>query len=238
MDYRFALGAALLGYLLGAISMARLIGRLFAPGDDLSSHEYPVLEDDKISLDIASATNVSTKLGSKFGCLVGILDMLKVFVPVLALKLVFPESPYYVIAAATGVIGHNFPLYYRFKGGGGLSSALGGLLAVDWLAVLVTVPLGMLLGMAVIRDAYVASTLWLFLLIPWFWIRTQDWGHILYPAVMILSFLLATLPLTRQYLRVRKKGPEALQSFYEKFPMGRGLIKIGRLFGLYKNTRK
>jgi glycerol-3-phosphate acyltransferase PlsY len=234
MDIRIALAAAILGYLLGAISMARLIGHFFAPGEDISSQEYPVLEDDKISLDIASATNVSVKLGSKFGCLVSLLDMLKVFVPTLGLKLAFPDSPYFLITAATGVIGHNFPIYYRFKGGGGLSSALGGLLAVDWLAVVVTPPLGLILGMGLIRDAYVASTLWLFLLIPWFWIRTHDWGHVLYASIMILSFLLATIPLTRQYLRIRKKGPEALQSFYEKFHMGRGLIKIGRLFGLYK----
>jgi hypothetical protein len=109
------------------------------------------------------------------------------------------------------------------------------LLAVDWLAVVVTPPVGMVLGMGLFRDAYVASTLWLFLLLPWFWIRTHDWAHILYAGAMILSFLLATIPLTKQYLRIRKKGPEALQSFYEKFPMGRGLIKIGRLFGLYKN---
>jgi len=224
----------MLGYFLGAVSMARLFGSLVAPGEDVSSEEYRVLEDDSISLDIASATNVSQKLGPRFGCLVSMLDMLKVFVPTLALKLAFPDQPYFLFAAAAGVVGHNFPVYYRFKGGGGLSSAMGGLLAVDWLAVIATPVAGMILGMGLLRDAYVASTLWLFLLVPWFWIRTHDWGHVLYAAVMIVSFLVATLPLTKQYLRIRKKGPEALQSFYEKFHMGRGLLKIGRLFGLYR----
>jgi glycerol-3-phosphate acyltransferase PlsY len=234
MDIRLAVGAALVGYLLGAISMARLIGRIFAPGEDVSRQEYQVLEDDRISLDIASATNVSTKLGSRFGCLVSLLDMLKVFAPTLFFKLAFPESPYFLFAASTGVIGHNFPLYHHFKGGGGLSAVLGGLLAVDWLAVVVTLPVGLILGMGLVRDAYVGSTLWLFLLIPWFWIRTHHWPYIAYAAAVIISFILATIPLTRQYLRVRKKGPEALQSFYEKFPMGRGLVKMGRFFGLYK----
>ena len=234
MDIRLAVGAALIGYLLGAISMARLVGRVFAPGEDVSRQEYQVSEDDKISLDIASATNVSTKLGARFGCLVSLLDMLKVFAPTLFFKLTFPEAPYFLITASAGVIGHNYPPYHRFRGGGGLSAALGGLLAVDWLAVLVTIPAGMILGMGLLRDAYVASTLWLFLLIPWFWIRTHRWAYVAYAAAMIISFLLATIPLTRQYLRVRKKGPEALQSFYEKFPMGRGLLKVGRLFGLYK----
>jgi glycerol-3-phosphate acyltransferase PlsY len=234
MDIRLAVGAAVIGYLLGAISMARLIGRIFAPGMDVSRQEYQVLEDDRISLDIASATNVSTKLGSRFGCLVSLLDMLKVFAPTLFFKLAFPEAPYFLFAASTGVIGHNFPLYHHFKGGGGLSAVLGGLLAVDWLAVVVTLPVGLILGMGLLRDAYVGSTLWLFFLIPWFWIRTHRWPYVAYAAAVIISFILATIPLTRQYLRIRKKGPQALRSFYEEFPMGRGLVKMGRFFGLYK----
>jgi glycerol-3-phosphate acyltransferase PlsY len=228
------IGAALLGYLLGSVSMARVIGRLFAPGLDFSTQDYQILGGDIMSLDIASATNVSQKLGPKFGGLVSILDMLKVFIPTLILKLTFPETPYYIATAALGVVGHNFPIYYRFKGGGGLSAALGGLLVIDWLAVIVTPVAGMILGMALFRDVYVASTLWLFLLIPWFWIRTHDWAHILYAVVIVISFLLATMPLTKQYLKLRKRGPEALLSFYEQFHMGRGLVKIGRLFGMYK----
>jgi glycerol-3-phosphate acyltransferase PlsY len=125
-------------------------------------------------------------------------------------------------------------VYYRFKGGGGLSAAIGGLVVVDWLALVVTPPAGLIIGMGLFRDAYMGSTLWLFLLIPWLWIRTHDWNYVFYAVAMALSFLLATLPLTKQYLRIRKKGPEALRSFYEKFHMGRGLLKIGRLFGLYK----
>ena len=42
MDIRLAFGAALIGYLLGAISMARLVGRVFAPGEDVSSQQYQV----------------------------------------------------------------------------------------------------------------------------------------------------------------------------------------------------
>ena len=95
MDIRLAVGAALIGYLLGAIFMARLVGRVFAPGEDVSRQEYQVSEDDKISLDIASATNVSTRLGARFGCLVSLLDMLKVFAPTLFFKLTFPEAPYF-----------------------------------------------------------------------------------------------------------------------------------------------
>ncbi len=229
------LGSAVLGYVMGSISMTRLIGRLFAPGVDFSRHDYKGLKGDTVSFDIASATNVSHKLGTKFGCLVSILDMLKVFLPTLYLRLAFPESPYFLVTAAMSVIGHNFPLFHRFKGGAGLSAAMGGLLVVDWLSVIVTPVAGMILGLGIGRDAYIASTLWLFLLIPWFWIRTHDLAHIVYSAVILASFLLATIPVTKQYIKLRKKGPEALLAFYRQVPMGRGLVKIGRLFGLYKN---
>ena len=105
---------------------------------------------------------------------------------------------------------------------------------MDWLAVLVTPAAGMFLGMVIFRDAYVASTLWLFLLIPWLWLRTQSWAYVLYAVVLTASFLAATMPLTKQYLALRKKGTEALLSFYNQFHMGRGLVKIGRFFGIYK----
>ena len=234
MNIYWIVGSVLLGYLIGSVSMARIIGYFFAPGVDFSTQDYQILGGDIMSLDIASATNVSKKLGAKFGCLVSILDMLKVLIPTLLLRWAFPEDPYYLAFAAMGVVGHNFPLYYRFRGGGGLSAALGGLLIIDWLAVLVAPAAGMVLGMGLLRDAYVGSTLWLFLLIPWFWIRTHDWAHLLYAAVIAVSFLIATMPLTKQYLRLRKKGQDALVAFYEQFHMGRGLVKIGRFFGLYK----
>jgi glycerol-3-phosphate acyltransferase PlsY len=229
------MGSGLLGYILGSVSMTRLIGRLFAPGEDFSRHEYKGLTGDTVLFDIASATNVSHKLGAKFGCLVSILDMLKVFLPTLFFRLALPESPYFMITAAMGVVGHNYPVFHKFKGGAGLSAAMGGLLVVDWMSVIVTPVAGMILGLGLGRDAYIASTLWLFLLVPWFWIRTHDWAHIIYVAVILASFLLATIPVTKQYIKLRKKGPEALLAFYLQVPMGRGLVKIGRLFGLYKN---
>jgi len=228
--------AVLGGYLLGALSMARVIGRIMAPGEDITGQEYNLVGGESMTLDIVSATNISARLGAKAGCMVSILDMMKVLVPVLALRLVFPESPYYLMAAAAGVVGHNFPVYYRFKGGGGLSAAFGGLLVVDWPAVIITPAAGMILGMLLTRDAYVASTLWLFLLIPWLWVRTHDGFHMLYACIMIISFLLATLPLTKEYIKLKKKGPEYVLSFYNQFHMGRGLIKIGRWFGLYRNV--
>ena len=90
MNIYTLLAAALTGYLLGSVSMARLMGRLFAPDEDLSSQDYQILGGDMMTLEIASATNVSQKLGPRFGCTVSLLDMLKVFLPTLFFRLTFP----------------------------------------------------------------------------------------------------------------------------------------------------
>lgn len=234
MNILLWIGAAAAGYLLGSISTARLFGRIFAPGVDFSRHDFVVDGTGVISFDVTSATNISQKLGPRYGCSVAILDMLKVFLPTLFFRLAFPALPCYLATAAFGVVGHNFPLYHGFKGGAGLAPAFGGLLVVDWLAVPVTPVAGMILGFAVVRDAYAATVLWIFLLIPWLWFRTRDWAHVAYAVVISASFIVSMIPMTRQYLKIRKKGQEAIVGFYEQNHMGRGLVKIGRLFGLYK----
>jgi len=48
-----------------------------------------------------------------------VLDMLKITIPTLVFKHVYPDTPYFLITAATGMIGHVWPLYHGFKGGRG-----------------------------------------------------------------------------------------------------------------------
>ena len=99
-------------------------------------------------------------LGARYGCLVGILDILKAAIPSLVFKLWMPDAPYYLLAAALAVVGHNWPIYYRFQGGSGLSPSYGGMLVVDWLGVVVTNILG-LAGDLVIRNPLLSSGIWL-----------------------------------------------------------------------------
>ena len=58
------------------------------------------------------------------------------------------QSLYMVSAALAGLVGHIWPLYYRFHGGSGYSAILGGLLVIDPLAVLVAPLAGLVLGIA------------------------------------------------------------------------------------------
>lgn len=231
--------AAAIGYLCGAVSFARIIGRILAPGEDLSRVEIgPEGQQRRFSFELVTATTVSTKLGPRFGMLTSLLDLLKVFLPSLAFRLVFPEAPYFLAAAAFGVVGHNWPVYYGFKGGAGLSAALGGLLAVDWLAFIVLPPVGMLLGLAVLRDIFASISVWLLLLLPWLWLRTANVWYLAYGAIVMLSFLSASIPTLRQYVRLRREDPAAYEAIVESSHMGRGLLRIGRLFGMGRKPRR
>ena len=216
-----------------------MIGRIVAPGTDISRIEIVVGKDEeeqrKYTSELVSATTVGAKLGTKYGCLISVLDMLKVFAPTLGLRLLYPDSPYFLIAAAAGVVGHNWPVYYRFKGGAGLSAALGGLLVIDWLGVLVAPAAGMIIGLVILRDVFASASVWLVLLIPWLWLRTNDIWHIGYAVVISISFLLASIPAMKQFYRIKREDPEAYRVMMESSQMFRGMLKISRWLGLERN---
>ena len=66
--------------------------------------------------------------------------------PTLLFRLWQPDVPYYLVAAAAGLVGHDWPLYHRFKGGRGLSAIYGALLVIDWPGLFITSLLGLTTG--------------------------------------------------------------------------------------------
>ena len=118
MNPWIALLAALVGYLLGAVSFTRMVGSFLLPGEDVGNAEIPIKgSDKKFPFRSFGATSIRAKAGAKYGCLTSVLDMMKVTLPTLAFKTIYPEGDYFLVSAAAGVAGHNFPVYYRFKGG-------------------------------------------------------------------------------------------------------------------------
>ena len=92
-----------MGYLLGSISFARLVAGRAAPGHELSLIQLPIPNTDIVfESDSISASMVRMQVGTRFGCLTAILDMLKVALPTLAFLLLQPDQPYFLIAAAAG----------------------------------------------------------------------------------------------------------------------------------------
>jgi len=237
MDPWIVIAAAVGGYLVGAVSAARIITRLVSPSTKITDRFDVGLEgsDRKLTLGTVSASWVSYHLGSKWGFLTYVLDMLKIVVPAIVLRRAWPADPYFLVAAAAGVAGHIWPVYYRFKGGRGISAIYGGFLVIDWIGFLVCSLGGMLLGLVVLRDVLAAYMAGVVLLIPWVFFKTHNAAFVAYAVVVNIFFVIAMLPEIRNYERLKREerwdDPAAV---IELSGMGRGLLKMGRKLGLVK----
>jgi acyl phosphate:glycerol-3-phosphate acyltransferase len=232
--------AILIGYLLGSISFARVIGRFVAPGADLTEDTLlPSIDPDRpLRLHAVSATTLGNRAGPWAGASAGMLDVLKVLVPTLAFRfLLDPEPPYYLLTAIGGMVGHIWPIYFRFHGGRGLSAAFAAFLAVAPVGAFVTWLVGTLLGLLIIRDGMVTFIGWMWLMIPWLWFRTHDWRFALFALVINVLFVVAMIPEIKVHVQYRREGialsfEEGLQTTH----MGRGLYKMGVRLGALKET--
>jgi glycerol-3-phosphate acyltransferase PlsY len=107
-------------YLVGSIPFGKLISRRVANIDITQKGSGNI-----------GATNVARELGLKWGILTLILDVLKGFIPTFLFDLFFPHFEIGLCAVGLfAVIGHQFSLYQRFRGGKGVATALGIYLAI------------------------------------------------------------------------------------------------------------
>ncbi|MBO5724388.1 MAG: glycerol-3-phosphate 1-O-acyltransferase PlsY [Lentisphaeria bacterium] len=130
----FAVCCSLAAYLLGSIPFGLLIGKI--NGVDIRTQG---------SCNIG-ATNVTRVVGKWWGKLCFFCDFAKGLLPVLAVRWILrcadlPENNLYgllpVLTALFAVLGHIFPVYLKFKGGKGVSTVAGVVLALNPLSVLI-----------------------------------------------------------------------------------------------------
>ncbi|MBP1704655.1 MAG: putative rane protein [Chloroflexi bacterium] len=232
MNWSFAAAAAIVGYLLGSISFARLVVRLSGKPVDLGRWEIHLPTGETFTSDIVSATSLRLALGPRYGCLIALLDMAKVAIPTLALRLWAPAEPYYFIAAAGGVVGHDYPVFHGFKGGRGESAILGGLLVIDPVALVVTTILGFGVGF-VAGSILVVRWAGLLLLVPWLWISTGNPWALAYIILVLTLFFWASARDFRQYRDIIKGGTiPTNEQIATEIGMGRGLGRALDRYGL------
>lgn len=234
MDPVVAFLAAVIGYFLGAISFARLIPRLIDSNANLSDISMPVAgTNEHMRMHAMGANTASIKYGSRVGCTIGLLDMLKVFAPVLAFRLLFPTQDYQIVAALSGFIGHCWPIYYKFKGGRGISAFYGGMFALDPIGAVVIPSLGMFIGMFFLKDMLIAYMAGVVLAIPWYLILFKGPGYVWYAIIINVLFVLAMAPELKDVIRLRKKyGKGDMRASMDQFPMGKAMNKLLDRFGL------
>ena len=124
--WTYGVTAMAISYLCGSVPTAVWWGRTFH-GIDVREHGSRN----------AGATNTFRVLGPKAGVPVLIIDVLKGFLPVRLLPLWSGAAPYSdawnllrVLLVLAAVVGHLYPVFANFRGGKGIATSLGGVLAV------------------------------------------------------------------------------------------------------------
>ncbi|HSC84788.1 MAG TPA: glycerol-3-phosphate 1-O-acyltransferase PlsY [Pseudomonas sp.] len=108
-----------LAYLLGSLSFAILLSRLHGGPDPRASGSGN-----------PGATNMLRVAGKKLAILTLLGDLGKGLLPVLIAKLLGLSIQQQAWVGLAAVIGHLYPLYFRFKGGKGVATAAGMLLGL------------------------------------------------------------------------------------------------------------
>lgn len=119
------------GYLLGSISPSALISKI--KKKNLREHGTKNL----------GATNTLLNFGKGYAALVLAFDMLKAYAAYKLAQLMLPKLAVAgLIAGGAAVAGHIFPFYMKFKGGKGLASLGGVVLAHDPILFVILLAIG------------------------------------------------------------------------------------------------
>ena len=104
----------ILSYLIGAAPTGYIAGRIVA-GVDIR----------KLGDENMGAANVYRELGRKVGIIVFFLDVFKGALVVFIAQSANLSQVFVLICGVAAVIGHNWPVYLKFRGGRGESTAIG-----------------------------------------------------------------------------------------------------------------
>jgi len=121
----FYIIAIILGYLIGAIPIGLLIGKLVSRVD-IREHGSGKI----------GTTNVLRTIGRPAAVLVLTLDICKTIIAVILIRMITGPLGAELFAALAVMAGHNWPIFTGFKGGRGTAPGLGGLIIFSpWAAL-------------------------------------------------------------------------------------------------------
>ncbi|HAM63900.1 MAG TPA: hypothetical protein DCP62_09775 [Erysipelotrichaceae bacterium] len=204
-QWQMTLMVALIGYLIGSVSFARLVFARLKPGVPIEPIRTPTTDGQgELVAHAVGATNVMIVFGPRWGMLTSLVDLLKAFIPTLVLRLLFPDEPYFLICATAVLIGHLWPVWYSFRGGGGNSNIMGMLLAISPLGLIVTHTAGMLIGRIYPVLSFLGGVV---LSIPWFaWRNGIFSAETAFAVVICVIYVAGQLPEANQMRKLKKEG--------------------------------
>lgn len=185
--------SAIIAYLIGSISFSTLIGKWFGK-IDIREH----------GSGNAGATNTLRVLGARYGIIVLLADIAKGVVAVLIAMALGHGSTWVVcISALAAVVGHNWPIFFGFRGGKGIATTIG--------VLLILMPKSILIA-ALVAVVVIAVTRYVSLGAMLLTILTPIAGIVFHsgPGRIILAILIAVLSIWRHRKNIGRlvKGQE------------------------------
>ena len=172
-----ALVCAVVAYLFGSLNSGLLISRIY--GTDIRKH----------GSGNAGATNMTRTFGKKIGALTLICDLVKTISGLFLCRMIFGTEGV-LIGAIFCILGHAYPLYFKFKGGKGVVCIASSLLFIDPLvfAIMLLIFIIILFGFKMVSLASVMCMI----IYPYMLFQFNGAGvHIIY--AMLASFLVIFL---------------------------------------------
>lgn len=171
------------GYIFGCFSTGFVIGKL----NNIDIRQYGSKS--------SGTTNALRTLGTKAAVFTLLGDMLKAIIPILLVRFVFfPDLQYVkILSLYTGlgvVLGHNYPVWLKFKGGKGIAATAGAMASFDPLIIAFGLPL-FVISVALTKYVSVGSLLVASMFPIWIAIRYPGELHMLLLALTytILAFI-------------------------------------------------
>ncbi|WP_159882978.1 glycerol-3-phosphate 1-O-acyltransferase PlsY [Paenibacillus puerhi] len=174
----WAWSSLIIGYLLGSISFSFLAGKLLK-GIDIRQH----------GSGNAGATNTLRVLGKGPGIAVLLLDVLKGVAAVwLGYLLSGGETLFLVLSGISVIVGHNWPVFFGFRGGKGIATTIGVMVSVAFLPALLA---GIAAILSIVWTRYVSlgSLLFTALLPLFIWLMGRP-VEILWLSLLLFAFAL------------------------------------------------
>lgn len=198
--------SAVVGYLLGCVNPAAIASKI--KNRDLRT----------LGTGNLGTTNTVMNFGKRWGAFVLAVDVMKAYIAVKLIQLVYPE---YVtakfVAGFAAVLGHCFPFYLNFRGGKGLASFAGFVLAADPLTFVILICVGLVLVILANYSfvlPFSASALFPFVAYG----RTHSLG------VFCVAFLTGALIIAKHYTNMQKarEGKDIrVRDYFKKYVFSR-----------------
>lgn len=177
---------ALVGYLIGSLSFAVIVSRLFGLADPRSYGSGN-----------PGATNVLRSGNKAAAILTLVFDALKAYVPVLVARQMGLDPITVLLVGLGAFLGHLWPVFFKFEGGKGVATAAGVLLGLD--ASLGGLSLAVWLGVAILTRYSSLSALCAALAAP-----VLTWWIVGQPETIAGVAVMSALLLWRHEANIRK----------------------------------